>query len=179
MTTLQKIRNLTYFDGLLRLKAILEEFFSTITALIISNSLVGRIIQYQGESISEGQLEIGEEYIIQELQSGDNFTNVGYISDGVPFIATNTTPTTWTNGTSVEAVNTIYRIIFNDVDENVVVTNNPSNQDVNIVITNGLFDVEKTFPNIPAGSSIRIVDSNTIYFNRQNTPRYFKVEVYV
>lgn len=179
MTILEKIRNLTYFDGLRQLRLILEEFFSTVTALIISNSLVGRIIQYKGEAISEGTLQIGETYRIEELQLGDDFSNVGYVSDGVPFIATNTTPTTWTNGTAVATENTIYEIIFNDVDENVIVTNDPNSQDVNIIITNELFNVNKTFPNIPAGSSVRVVDTNTIYFNKQNTPRYFKIEVYI
>lgn len=40
-------------------------------------------------------LEIGKTYLIKSLFPGDDFTNVGYISDYVPFVATGTTPTAW------------------------------------------------------------------------------------
>lgn len=46
-------------------------------------------------------LIIGEQYLIQVLNAGDNFTNVGFISVDVPFIAIGTTPTTWVNSTVV------------------------------------------------------------------------------
>lgn len=54
-------------------------------------------------SLTEGPLEIGVEYFIQALEQGDDFTNVGapQIESGIRFIATGTTPTTWTNGTIV------------------------------------------------------------------------------
>jgi hypothetical protein len=48
-----------------------------------------------------GLLEIGKEYIIYQLNEGDDFTNVGYEEDGVSFVPTGTTPTTWTNNTQV------------------------------------------------------------------------------
>ena len=54
-----------------------------------------------GYLITENTLEIGKTYVIYDLQAGDNFTNVGYISENVPFIATATTPTIWTNNTDV------------------------------------------------------------------------------
>ena len=49
----------------------------------------------------KGLLVIGVEYIINNYQSGDDFTNVGAASNanGVVFTATGTTPTTWTNNT--------------------------------------------------------------------------------
>jgi len=43
----------------------------------------------------------GRTYRIDTLQSGDDFSNVGYVSAGVPFTATGTTPATWANGTTV------------------------------------------------------------------------------
>lgn len=46
-------------------------------------------------------LIVGEQYLIQSLAFGDNFSNVGFISEDIPFVATRTTPTTWTNGTVV------------------------------------------------------------------------------
>lgn len=50
---------------------------------------------------SSGSLEVGKTYYIDYLEVGDDFSNVGYVSDGVSFVATGTTPTTWTNGTYV------------------------------------------------------------------------------
>lgn len=46
-------------------------------------------------------LIVGEQYLIQTLAVGDNFTNIGFTEVDTPFVATKTTPTTWTNGTVV------------------------------------------------------------------------------
>lgn len=42
-----------------------------------------------------GPFVIGNTYIIQFLQSPDDFSNIGYVANGVPFVATGTTPTVW------------------------------------------------------------------------------------
>ena len=55
----------------------------------------------QKTTATSGTLVVGNWYLISTLESGDNFTNVGYISAGVWFKATATTPTTWTNSTAV------------------------------------------------------------------------------
>ncbi len=55
---------------------------------------------YISEATS-GSLIVGNTYLIQELQSGDDFTNVGYVSENNVFTATGTTPTDWTNSTVV------------------------------------------------------------------------------
>ncbi len=52
-------------------------------------------------STTSGVLVVGKTYNIAALQPGDNFANVGYLADGDDFVATGTTPTTWTNSTSV------------------------------------------------------------------------------
>lgn len=44
---------------------------------------------------------IGNYYIINNLIAGDDFSNIGFLSEGHYFQATGTTPTTWTNGTVV------------------------------------------------------------------------------
>lgn len=44
-----------------------------------------------------GLLEIGKEYVIDRLEVGDDFSNVGYVNEGVSFIATGTSPLNWTN----------------------------------------------------------------------------------
>lgn len=49
----------------------------------------------------EGQLEVGKTYIINNLQTSDNFSNVGYTSEGTSFIASSTTPINWTSKTKV------------------------------------------------------------------------------
>ena len=48
-----------------------------------------------------GNLLIGIQYTIPALTSGDDFSNVGYVADGVPFLATDIIPTIWINGTNV------------------------------------------------------------------------------
>lgn len=50
---------------------------------------------------TSGSLVVGRWYLINTLVSGDDFSNVGYVSQGTPFKATGTTPTNWTNGTQV------------------------------------------------------------------------------
>jgi hypothetical protein len=53
--------------------------------------------------LTSGALTIGKNYTIDTFETGDDFTNVGAASnaDGVGFTATGTTPTTWTNGSSL------------------------------------------------------------------------------
>lgn len=55
-------------------------------------------------STTSGLLVTGRAYVISTLIAGDDFANVGYESNGTPFIATGTTPTTWTNNTEVTDV---------------------------------------------------------------------------
>ncbi len=55
-------------------------------------------------SATSGFLISGREYRISIYQTGDDFTNVGASSNanGVVFTATGTTPTNWTNGSTIE-----------------------------------------------------------------------------
>lgn len=50
---------------------------------------------------TSGVLVAGKSYRIDTLLGTDNFSNVGYVTAGVAFTATGTTPTTWTNSTVV------------------------------------------------------------------------------
>ena len=54
-------------------------------------------------SQTSGTLIVGKRYRIASYVAGDNFTNVGAASNatGVEFVATATTPTTWTNASSL------------------------------------------------------------------------------
>lgn len=56
-----------------------------------------------GSSLTSGSLSSGKRYLIVSYVSGDSFTNVGAGSNatGTVFTASGTTPTTWTNGSSL------------------------------------------------------------------------------
>jgi hypothetical protein len=55
------------------------------------------------QTTTGGTLTIGVTYEITNIQSGDDFTNVGASSNnnGVKFVATNTTPNVWTNSSEL------------------------------------------------------------------------------
>ncbi len=67
--------------------------------------LAGFFKQHIGPAQKSGQLVAGTRYTIAEYVDGDNFTNVGAPSNetGASFVATGTTPTTWSNGSSLYA----------------------------------------------------------------------------
>ena len=174
MTTLQKIQNLTYYDGLGKLKRILVDFFSSITSLETNSVIVGKST-LSLDTQTSGTLVIGKEYIIHSLLSGDDFSNVGFVSVDIPFIATGTTPTTWTNSTEVVFQTGSVNIIFNDVDSNLKVYLDLIYEGIMFEITNEAFLVNKTYPVLEA-SIATILNNNKITFN--NATGYFKIEVY-
>ena len=65
-----------------------------------------------GTVTTSGSLVIGNVYVIDVFVTGDNFTNVANVLSGTVnvsgciFIATGTTPTTWTNGSSLRQTRT-------------------------------------------------------------------------
>jgi len=65
-----------------------------------------------GTVTTSGSLVIGNVYVIDAFVTGDNFTNVANVLSGTVnvsgciFIATGTTPTTWTNGSSLRQIRT-------------------------------------------------------------------------
>ncbi len=65
--------------------------------------------QYGSQTaLTSGTLEIGQEYIIDDWITNDDFTNVGGTNeDGNIFVATGTTPTTWTNSSSLRALGAV------------------------------------------------------------------------
>jgi hypothetical protein len=50
-------------------------------------------------SQDSGTLTVGKTYATTKLESGDNFANVGYVAENTHFVATGTTPTSWSNKT--------------------------------------------------------------------------------
>jgi hypothetical protein len=50
---------------------------------------------------------IGRKYVVEQVYNQgteDNFTNIGFVSIGVPFIASGTTPTNWTSNSPVKII---------------------------------------------------------------------------
>ena len=82
------------------------------TAAEVKNIISGNIPfkwQYGSQTAqTSGTLEIGQAYIIDDWITADDFTNVGGLNvDGTVFVATGTTPTTWTNSSSLRPLGAV------------------------------------------------------------------------
>lgn len=67
---------------------------------------------------NSGPLVVGETYRIDALNTGDDFSNVGYMMPEMSFVATGTTPTNWSNGTyilNVTQSNPIVIVLYNSI----------------------------------------------------------------
>lgn len=180
MTTLEKIKKLQYFNGLKNLKVILEEFFSSVTALETNSVIVGKI-RLSSEIATVGTpFIIGKVYRVSTLEPGDDFSNIGYVAEDVLFTATGTTPTAWTSSDVVfedfEAVTH-----YNDVDVNFttdIQKTGLNNTEYFLKITNNKFIDNKLYTS-GLGDELPI-DTNTIKVTSSLTTdfTYFKIEVY-
>jgi hypothetical protein len=99
---------------------------------------------------TSGLLVVGEEYVVDTLEAGDDFLNVGYISVGVTFTATGTTPTNWSNGSSVLFLNQSQPIIENEIFNDIPTLTVTYGDDglgsyKTLFRTSGLFLASKTF----------------------------------
>jgi hypothetical protein len=174
---LDRIKGLQYFRGLQDLRNILIEFLSTVTALETNSVIVGYSTR-ENIDVTSGTLVVGKEYIVGQQEPGDNFSNVGYVSDGVPFVATGTTPTTWTNNSTVSYYTGDIVVIYNDLDPSLVITTGAVNGQfgkTSFVITNDKFLQAKTYPVFETALAT-VVNDNTIEFDKVGG--YFKIEVY-
>jgi hypothetical protein len=89
-------------NGFFKLKKLIGTTYTTVATL--NNSTYGTPLsnvcgQVCNLTLNSGTLIVGNTYTIVDYL-GDNFTNVGASSNanGITFVATGTTPTTWTNG---------------------------------------------------------------------------------
>jgi hypothetical protein len=69
----------------------------------VYTALVTQVGTYP-DVISDTPLVIGSTYVVYYLAPGDDFSNVGYVATNVAFVATGTTPTTWTNGSQIAEI---------------------------------------------------------------------------
>jgi len=53
------------------------------------------------QTVYGGVLEVGKSYKTLFIAGSDDFTNIGWVTNGVAFVATGTTPNVWTSGSIV------------------------------------------------------------------------------
>lgn len=102
----------------------------------LKNSGLIDIIE-SGDTITSGGLTVGRKYQIDVLNAGDDFSNVGFVTLGVPFTATGITPTVWTNATVVQRTDVTITIAVNEAAMNTFIE---ANQKTTTVENVGLGD---------------------------------------
>lgn len=141
-----------------------------------SKVMSGQLNIYNDELTQGSSFTVGKVYIVDDLKSGDNFSNIGFVSVGVPFLCTGTTPTSWSNGSYVLKQNLSLIHVKNEIDLNAYIVK--VNQNIfQIKVTNGGFKENKTVPIIGGGSNVRILDTNTIEFSNQIFSTFYRIEV--
>lgn len=67
---------------------------------------------------TSGTLTVGNRYRIDTFVSGDDFTNVGAASNatGVEFVATGTTPTTYSNGSTLRSIGAVVQLFSENIE---------------------------------------------------------------
>ena len=95
--------NLTFiFNDMGLVKSSVDKILEVLDNAFPTDMFNSPEISIQRETtITDGELVIGESYLIAELNGSDDFTNVGFVETGVVFVATDTTPNDWTSSTTV------------------------------------------------------------------------------
>ena len=96
-----------------------------------------------GTTATSGTLTVGKKYRINTFFAGDDFTNVGAASNatGVEFVATGTTPTTWTNSSVVGQVGALVSYQGRNIQSDGDIIDESSNQlDLSATSVTRLFD---------------------------------------
>ena len=107
-----------------------------------TGSIGARVLYVQYNDATSGSLTVGKKYIITDFQAGDDFTNVGASSNatGVEFVATGTTPTTWTNGSTLRGT---YSSSDFTVDYNEITNLNISTTPFSEIVTKRTFNYQR------------------------------------
>lgn len=142
---------------------------------VVESNMIGHVSCFISQISNGASLEIGKRYTIQELLTGDDFSNVGYVADETTFVATATTPLVWTADTEVFLHDDNINIIINSIDPNAEIYSIWGDK-IEFKLTNGGFVTDKTYPDMNSLNSIQIIDENTI--RTQTGTGFFKIEVY-
>lgn len=175
------IKGQNWYNTIETNKKIQEYLLKNITKLETNSTIVGTIDANAvsvGASQSETLFRVGKRYIVKVLTPGDNFSNVGFVSVNVPFIATATTPTTQTTS-QVFYLKANVNIFFNDLDPNIQFETNfdsiLNTFITEVKITNNKFNPLKVYPVFGTFPEIR---NSNLLINGDQTGGYFKIEVY-
>ena len=88
-------------DGMALTQSSVDQILLDLDTAFPYNMTNSPFISIRQESTTYGSLVVGESYVIESLNGSDDFSNVGYVSPGVAFVATGTTPNDWSNYTTV------------------------------------------------------------------------------
>lgn len=138
---------------------------------ILDMPLLGESITYRGilnytppSAMFSGPLVVGNTYlVIDGSVGGDNFSNVGYVSDGVAFIATGTTPMQWTVATAWDITIITGSILDLENKNNIILTLNTEVIGTTVrayISASGIFLASKTFASYP----LQRLNNNTLYY---------------
>jgi hypothetical protein len=120
------------------------------------------IFDQQTVDLTSGLLVIGKKYMAF-METGDDFSNVGYVEDGVEFIATQTTPTVWANNTYVINITDSQPVVVNEIHNDFSdISLKYDGALTQIIISSSLnpFDKNKTFVQVPSPLSYVISDDS-------------------
>lgn len=97
--------NATYWAALAPIP--IEDITAIYADLFKDDTVAVSWIYSLGAAQASGALVTGRRYVISDFIAGDDFTNVGAASNatGVSFVATGTTPTTWSNSSVLKLMN--------------------------------------------------------------------------
>lgn len=122
-------------------------------------------------STDSGLLVVGKTYVIGQLCDDglgnyDDFSNVGYVSEGTPFVATGTTPTVWTNGTPVHNLTDLPTLNVLDSNfENPITIGFWNNSGIIRPSLISMGEFTNNIIQLGGGVSARYIDANTINLN--------------
>ena len=172
-----KRKNLPPFRGAWnRLPEYLAQANEEIESLQVVSTFAGIVDIDQVDMTQGDSFIVGKKYVVDTLEEGDDFSNIGFVAEGDIFIATGTTPTTWTNDSHVVLQKEELVTFYNDLDIDLYVVRDSLNS-VQIISPNNAFLSTKTF--LTGVSAITIESTSVISINTQLGLKYLKLETYV
>jgi hypothetical protein len=133
------LTSILYGEGVIQSCIIFNRELTAAEVLRLSINNVPEVAdQYAGAAdLTSGTLVIGNRYRLTDWITADDFTNVGAASnaDGIEFIATGTTPTTWTNSSIVTIIGAVLDLEFQDADATNSILADRSSNGLNATIT--------------------------------------------
>lgn len=122
LTIGREIANTDTWDGAIRMAYLFNMDITDDEMKAFSNGapLPYKYVGANQTALTSGTLTIGKQYIIDTFVAGDNFTNVGGTNvTGNSFVATGTTPSTWTNSSSLRHTGCVLQLEQDGITESI------------------------------------------------------------